>query len=140
MIELERNKPVDPQDLSEFFSRCGWDEPAAATKLEWAMAASHEWVACRFDGQLVGFARTCRLGPLDRVVFDAMVDPRFKLTTLRGEMIALLAITARRFERVLVFARPIVDLPVPLRSDAYGPFYAPPVTPEMYTGRPRFAR
>ena len=101
MIELERNKPVDTEDLSEFFGRCGWDEPAGATKLEWALAASHEWVVCRLEGELVGFARSCRLGPFDRVVFDAVVDPRFTHTTLRAEMVAVLAVTAGRFERVL---------------------------------------
>jgi hypothetical protein len=137
MIEVERNKPVDAQDLSEFFSRCGWEEPGAATKLEWAMAASDEWVVCRQEGELVGFARLCRLGPLDRVVFDALVDPRFKYSLLRAQMVALLAVTAGRFERVLVFGQP-PELQVPFEvAGTFGPLYIPPVTPQMYTGRPR---
>jgi hypothetical protein len=140
MIELERNKPVDTEDLSEFFSRCGWDEPAGATKLEWALAASHEWVVCRLEGELIGFARSCRLGAFDRVVFDAVVDPRFTCTTLRSQMVAVLAVTAGRLERVLVFGRRLEQAPaLPLGTEAFGPFYAPPVTPDMYTGKPRDA-
>jgi hypothetical protein len=140
MIELERNKPVDTEDLSEFFSRCGWDEPAGATKLEWALAASHEWVVCRLEGELIGFARSCRLGAFDRVVFDAVVDPRFTYTTLRSQMVAVLAVTAGRFERVLVFGRRLEEAPaLPFGPEAFGPFYAPPVTPDMYTGKPRAA-
>jgi hypothetical protein len=137
MIEVERNKPVDAEDLSEFFRRCGWEEPAAATKLEWAMAASDEWVVCRLEGELVGFARLCRLGPLDRVVFDALVDPRFKYSLLRAQMVALLAVTAGRFERVLVFGKPPELRVPPGATDAFGPLYIPPVSPEMYTGKPR---
>jgi hypothetical protein len=139
MIEVERNRPVDAEDLSEFFGRCGWQEPAAATKLEWAMAASDEWVVCRLDGELVGFARSCRLGPLDRVVFDATVDPRFKHSGLRAEIVALLALSARRFERVLVFGQRD-EAPVPLPTvDRFGPVYAPPAPLDSYLGKPRSA-
>lgn len=139
MIEVERNKPVDPEDLSEFFGRCGWQESAAATKLEWAMAASDEWVVCRLDGELVGFARSCRLGPLDRVVFDALVDPRFKHSGLRAEIVALLALSARRFERVLVFGQhdeAVVPRPT---VDRFGPVYAATAPLDAYLGKPRSA-
>jgi hypothetical protein len=70
MFEVERNSPIEAGILSEFFARCGWDEPEAATKLEWALAASEEWVVCRLDGQLVGFGRSCRLGGIKPMVFD----------------------------------------------------------------------
>ncbi len=137
MIELEHNKPVDPHDLSQFFKRCGWEEPASATKLEWALAASEEWVVCRLEGEVVGFARSCRLGPLDRVVFDAVVDPRFTYSTLRAEIVALLAMSARRFERVVVFGpRYVHALAPPSTADTFGPLYAPPASAEMYLGRP----
>ncbi len=135
MIEFERNKPVDTQNLSEFFTRCGWSEPAGAVELEWAIAASDEWVVCRLEGELVGFARSCRLGPLDRVVFDALVDPRFVHSTLRAEMVALLAVGARRFERVIVFGQR--QQVARSTNDRLGPPFIRTATPDMYTGMPR---
>lgn len=90
MLELLRNTPIETGDLSEFFARCGWEEPEAATKLEWALAASEEWVVCRLDGELIGFGRALRLNPLRRVVFDVLVDPRFTSTGLGREIRRLL--------------------------------------------------
>ena len=53
-------------------------------------------------------------------------------------MVAVLAVTAGRFERVLVFGRLLEEAPaLPLGPEVFGPFYAPPVTPDMYTGKPR---
>jgi len=103
MIEVERNSPVDAGALSEFFSRCGWEEPEGATKLEWALAASEEWVVCRLDGQMIGFGRSCRLGPVKRVVFDLIVDPRFRHTRLRGEIARLLAESTGGMEEISFF-------------------------------------
>lgn len=104
MIELERNKPVDAATLSEFFARCGWQEPEAVVKLEWALAASHEWVVCKLDGEMIGFGRACRLSPVRRVVFDLVVDPRFRGTGLRAEIARLLTESAGGFEDVSVFS------------------------------------
>ena len=61
MLELERNRPDRNRDLAEFFTRCGWQEPDAGVKLEWALAASEEWVVCKLNGELIGFGRSCRL-------------------------------------------------------------------------------
>jgi hypothetical protein len=105
MIEVERNNPVDPKTLSEFFARCGWEEPDAAAKLEWALAASEEWVVCRLDGEMIGFGRSCRLGPVKRIVFDLVVDPRFKKTGLRGEIARLLTESAGLMEEVSFFTQ-----------------------------------
>jgi hypothetical protein len=74
------------------------------------------------------------------VVFDALVDPRFKYSLLRAQMVALLAVTAGRFERVLVFGQP-PELQAPLGvTGTLGPLYIPAVTPQMYTGKPRPTR
>lgn len=105
MLELERNSPVETEALTEFFSRCGWQEADASSKLEWALAASEEWVVCRLDGQLVGFGRSCRLGPVKRVVFDVVVDPRLRDTGLKGAILRLLTENTGRLEEVSVFSQ-----------------------------------
>jgi RimJ/RimL family protein N-acetyltransferase len=107
MLELERNSPVETGALTEFFARCGWEQPEAAAKLEWALAASEEWVVCKLDGQLIGFGRSCRLDALQRVVFDVLVDPRFRESGLSGEIVRLLTENAGSLERVSVFSAPV---------------------------------
>jgi RimJ/RimL family protein N-acetyltransferase len=109
MLELERNSPIEAAALSEFFARCGWEESEAATKLEWALAASDEWVVCRLDGQLIGFGRVCRLDPVKRVVFDVLVDPRFKETGLGREIVRLLIENPGRVDDVAVFKAPLAS-------------------------------
>lgn len=106
MLELERNSPIEAEALSEFFSRCGWREVDAASKLEWALAASDAWVVCRLDGQLVGFGRSCLLGPLDRVVFDVVVDPRLRASGLKGAIVHLLTEDTGGLEDVSIFSEP----------------------------------
>jgi RimJ/RimL family protein N-acetyltransferase len=109
MLELERNSPIEAIVLSEFFARCGWEESDAATKLEWALAASDEWVVCRLDGQLIGFGRVCRLDPVKRVVFDVLVDPRFKETGLGREIVRLLTENAGSLGDIAVFKAPLAS-------------------------------
>jgi hypothetical protein len=104
MLEFEFNTPVETSTLVEFFARCGWTEDEAEPKLEWAMAASDQWVLCRLDGEVIGFGRSCRLGPLNRVVFDVMVDSRFRGRGLRSEIVRLLSQTAGSMEEVSVYA------------------------------------
>ena len=106
MFEVERNSPIESGTLSEFFARCGWEEPEAAAKLEWALAGSAEWVVCKLDGQLIGFGRSCRLGAVTRVVFDVLVDPRFRESGLGHEIVRLLSEHAGSFEDVSVFSAP----------------------------------
>jgi hypothetical protein len=104
MVEIEFNRPVDVAVLAEFFARCGWADPFAEAKLEWALAASEDWVVCRVDGELVGFGRSCRLGPVRRVVFDVVVDARYQEGALRGQIVSLLSLHAGRMEEVSVFS------------------------------------
>jgi hypothetical protein len=137
MIEVERNSPIETAALTEFFARCGWQEPGAALKLEWALAASEEWVACRLDGQLIGFGRSCRLDALNRVVFDALVDPRFDRSGLRGEIVRLLMENVGGLEAVSVFSErhsnPLALSPFPEGETAPG--YPPEASPGAYLGR-----
>ncbi len=139
MLQLERNRPIDTEVLSEFFARCGWKASAGTTALEWAMAAADEWVACKLDGELVGFARSCRLGPSHRVVFDALVDPRFEDTSLRSVIVKLLAATAGDLERVTVFGeKPDSASVAPhVLTDDYGRLYIPTAPPSAYLGKRR---
>jgi hypothetical protein len=132
MLEVEKNTPVDAAVLTEFFARCGWQETRSAAELEWVLAASEEWVVARLEGQLIGFGRSCRLDALNRVVFDAMVDPRFAGSGLRAAIVRLLTQSAGRLERVSVFDRWKVGIPVPPSpAEAYlGKHLAPGVGEE----------
>jgi hypothetical protein len=103
MLEFERNSSVDIAALGEFFARCGWHEVDAEAKLEWVLAASVEWVVCKLDGDLIGFGRSCRLGPMNRVVFDVLVDARFRASGLRYAIVHMLSENAGRLEQVSVF-------------------------------------
>lgn len=98
------NSPIETATLVEFFARCGWQDEDAGAKLEWALAASEEWVLCRLDGELIGFGRSCRLGPIRRVVFDVMVDSRFRGQGLRSEIVRLLSENAGGLEEISVFS------------------------------------
>ena len=120
MLEIERNPPIEPGVLSEFFARCGWQDAEAPAKLGWVLAASEEWVVCRLDGELIGFGRSCRLDPVKRMVFDVLVDPRFTETGLGAAIERLLTEHAAGFEDVVLFS-------------------TPPAAPEAYLGKPRAA-
>ena len=137
MFEVERNSPIETEALAEFFARCGWQEPGAPVTLEWALTASEEWVSCRLDGELVGFGRSCRLDAMNRVVFDALVDPRFEGTGLRGEIVRLLAEGAGGFEVVSLFTEwhvnPLGSLPA--QGDEPDPGYFPAAPAGAYLGR-----
>jgi hypothetical protein len=115
MLEFERNSPLETAALAEFFARCGWQEVEAGPKLEWVLATSEEWVTCRLDGQLIGFGRSCRLGLVQRVVFDVTVDSRFQGSGLRGEIVRLLSENVGSLEEVSVFskqqAHPLESMP-----------------------------
>ncbi len=137
MLEFERNSSVDIAILGEFFSRCGWQEADSEAKLGWVLAASEEWVVCKLDGELIGFGRSCRLGPMNRVVFDAVVDARFRFSGLRHEIVRLLSEHAGGLEKVSVFteqkARPLGSLPA-VRDDL-DPGHLPVAPPGAYLGR-----
>lgn len=137
MFELERNSPIETNDLTEFFARCGWREPEAAAKLEWALAASDEWVVCKLDGQLIGFGRSCRLDAVSRVVFDALVDPRFRFSGLRGEIVRLLAERAGSLERVTVFTEGLANPPslAAALQEGAGLRGYPAAPPQAYLGK-----
>jgi hypothetical protein len=139
MLEFERNISLDTAVLSEFFARCGWQETEPEVKLHWVLAASEEWVVCRLDGELIGFGRSCRLGPMNRVVFDVLVDTRFRASGLRHEIVRLLSEHAGGLEQVSVFteheARPLGALPA-VREDP-DPGHLPVAPPGAYLGRRR---
>jgi hypothetical protein len=137
MLELERNSPIESGVLAEFFARCGWQEPDASAKLEWVLAASEEWVVCRLDGQLIGFGRSCRLDPAKRVVFDVLVDPRFRESGLRLEIVRLLTEHVGTFEDVSIFSQRQADPlgPSALQGSDLRPWHAPVVPPGTYLGR-----
>lgn len=141
MFEVERNSPIETGVLTEFFARCGWQEPGADTKVEWALASSDEWVAFKLDGELIGFGRSCRLDAVNRVVFDALVDPRFEDTGLRSVIVRILTEGAGGLEVVSVFSRRGADPAVsPASEDAeVQPGYFPTAPRGTYLGRQRTA-
>jgi len=137
MLEFERNTSLDVAVLGEFFSRCGWRETDAEAKLGWVLAASEEWVVCKLDGELIGFGRSCRLGPMNRIVFDVLIDTRFRASGLKHEIVRLLSEHAGGLEEVSVFteqeARPLGSLPA--AKDDLDPRYLPKASPGTYLGR-----
>jgi hypothetical protein len=141
MLEFERNRPIDPAVLADLFARCGWAEEGADVKLGWALAASEEWIVCRLDGEVIGFGRSCRLGPIKRVVFDVLVDPRFNRPLLRGQIVRLLAQNAGSLEEVSVFTEHGAEQSAGPASAAAemtktytGGLYIPPASPGAYLG------
>jgi hypothetical protein len=136
MLELVRNSPIEAEALTEFFARCGWQERDAAAKLQWALAASEEWVVCKLDGQLIGFGRSCRLDPVKRVVFDVVVDPRFEGTGLQGAIVRLLTENAGGLEEVSVFSeRQANPLGFPSPIGETEPGQPPQASSTAYLGR-----
>ena len=117
MLEFEFNTQIEIDTLVELFARCGWVDDEAACKLEWALAASDEWVLCKLDGELIGFGRSCMLDPLSRVVFDVMVDFRFQEYGLRAEIVRILLENAGSFEHVSIFSE---QNAYPLQESALG--------------------
>lgn len=139
MLEFERNSPIETTLLADFFVRCGWQDVEAGPKLEWALAASEEWVVCRLDGELIGFGRSCRLGPVKRVVFDVLVDSRFQGDGLRREIVRLLSENAGSLEEVSVFTeRQAYPLDFPPASEGdFRSGYLPEAPTGAYLGRNR---
>jgi hypothetical protein len=150
MLEFVRNEAVDAEILADLFARCGWEDENAGEKLRWVLAGSAEWVVCRREGELIGFGRSSRLGPVKRVVLDVMVDPRFDHPLVRGQILKLLAQSAGLLEEVSVFAprepgTPAAGMAEPgladRRKQTYlgGPagFFAPPAPRGAYLGRER---
>ncbi len=122
MVEFEFNSRVDMVSLVEFFARCGWDELGADVKLEWALASSEDWVVCRADGELIGFGRSCRLDAFRRVVFDVLVDTRYREVGLSDQIVALLSASAGGLEEVSVFTQsdpPPALSAIPVASEDY---------------------
>jgi hypothetical protein len=90
MLEVERNAPIEPAVLAEFLARCGWEDSQAAAKLTWVLRGSVEWVACRLNGQLIGFGRSTRSRRVGQAVLSVLVDPRFGDTPLSDALVRML--------------------------------------------------
>lgn len=91
MLEVERNPIIEPSVFTEFLARCGWEDPEAAAKLDWVLAASEYWVVCKVDGEMIGFGRTASARDYPGAFASVLVDPRFTETGLRGAIAYLLA-------------------------------------------------
>jgi len=136
MLEFEFNTPVETAVLAEFFARCGWSEKDAGAKLEWALAASDQWVLCKLDGEVIGFGRSSLLGPLKRVVFDVLVDARYQGRGLRLEIVRLLSQGAGRLEEVSVFSERAAFLLESVNRESTSPLESLPLaSPGTYLGK-----
>lgn len=133
MFEFEHNADVDAAALAEFFVRVGWEEKEAEPKVEWAIAASDDWVSCLLEGEIVGFGRTFRLDPQRKIMFDVVVDERFRALGLAEEIMRRLAeaVPTAEFQ---VFRREPGD-GSERRSWAEARYEAPEAPPDAYTGR-----
>jgi len=90
MLEVERNPNIEPSVFTEFLARCGWEDPEAAAKLGWLLAASEHWIVCKVDGEMIGFGRTTPVHEPPGASMSVLVDPRFGDTGLRGAIAYLL--------------------------------------------------
>ena len=133
MFEFEHRAEVDVIALADFFVRVGWEETEAAPKVEWALAASDDWISCLLEGEIVGFGRTFRLDPQRRIMFDVVVDERFRSLGLAEEIMRRLAevVPAVEFQ---VFRRG-VEAGEAVRSWAEARYDAPDAPEDVYTGR-----
>ncbi len=93
MLDFQHNEKLDPAALAEFFVRVGWEETESTSKIEWAIASSDDWIVCRLEGELIGFGRTVSLDPRRKVMFDVVVDERFRGLGLHEEIMRRLAET-----------------------------------------------
>ena len=105
MFEFEHNPPMDAVALAALFARSGWEEAESPLKLEWAIAASHEWVTCTVEGELVAFGRSYQLDALRKLVFDVVVDERYRGYGLADEIVGRLAANTPGLQEVAVFKR-----------------------------------
>jgi len=133
MLEFEHNPDVDTVALAEFFVSVGWEESEAAPKLEWALAASDDWISCLLEGEIVGFGRTFRLDPHRKVMFDVVVDERFRALGLAEEIMRRLAevVPAAEFQ---VFRRGS-EAELGPHSWAEARYRVPNAPADAYTGR-----
>lgn len=133
MLEFEHNADLDASALADFFVRAGWEEKEPASKVEWAIAASDDWISCRLEGEIVGFGRTFRLDPDRKIMFDVVVDERFRALGLAEEIMRRLAevVPAAEFQ---VFRRGPGG-GEGLRSWLEARYEAPEAPPGTYTGR-----
>ncbi|GAB4253951.1 MAG: hypothetical protein Kow00129_15000 [Thermoleophilia bacterium] len=129
MFQYQHNAPVDLSELAELFSRQGWEEKDAPTKLEWIIATSEDWVVCTIDDELIAFGRTFRLDPGTRLIFDVVVDTRFEGYGLDDEIKRLLVDAGEG--RVAVFRAEAADR----RAQPPVGYEVPEVPPGAYTGR-----
>jgi ribosomal protein S18 acetylase RimI-like enzyme len=134
MLEFQHNEDLDAAALAEFFNRVGWEESDSTSKVEWAIASSDDWIVCRLEGELVGFGRTFRLDPRRKVMFDVVVDERFRGIGLVEEIIRRLAETlpAAEFQ---VFTGRQEGYKRGATSWAEVGYEVPEASPDTYTGR-----
>lgn len=133
MLEFEQNEELDPTTLADFFVRLGWKEPEGARRIEWVIEASDDWVVCRLEGEMVGFGRTFRLDPQRKIMFDVLVDERFRALGLVEEIMRRLTQGVSTLTEFQVFRRE-QQAPWPLPGEVGLRYSAPEASPDTYTG------
>lgn len=134
MLDFQHNENLDPAALAEFFVRVGWEETETTSKIEWAIASSDDWIVCRLEGELIGFGRTVSLDPRRKVMFDVVVDERFRGLGLMEEIMRRLAETLPAAEFQL-FTGGQYGFTQGVTPWAEVGYEAPEASPGTYTGR-----
>jgi hypothetical protein len=134
MFEFEHNPPIDAAALVELFARSGWEEAESRLKLEWAIAASHEWVTCTVEGELVAFGRSYELDALRKLVFDVVVDERYQGYGLADEIVLRLAANTPGMQEVALFKREDVGTRAGTREGEGRRFSIPEAPAGAYLG------
>jgi len=134
MLEFQHNEDLDAAALAEFFIRVGWEESESTSKVEWAIASSDDWIVCRLEGELVGFGRTFSLDPLRKVMFDVVVDDRFRGLGLAEEIMRRLSETLPAAEfQVFTNGKQGYRRSAALWAEVS--YDVPEASPDTYTGR-----
>jgi hypothetical protein len=134
MFEYEINPPLDTSQLVQLFARAGWEDSDPASKLEWAVASSEEWVTCTVEGELVGFGRTFRLDAVQKVVFDVVVDERFEGYGVDEEIVQRLSQDLAGGQEVVIFRQDDVEGIAGWDWSQEVDYWAPPAPPGAYLG------
>lgn len=124
-FEYAQDAPIDVDALAGLFERAGWCDAESCSKLEWAMAASERWVTCEVEGKLVGFGRLYKVDALIKLVFDVVVDERFRGFGVDAEIVRLLAGDVTGMHDVQIFRTEAVR---PASIEGYDVPEAPPGT------------
>lgn len=74
-FSIQRNAPVEPQEIEELRAAAGWDHFG---KFDKVLANSYSHYTIREQGSLIGFLNVLSDGVADAFLLDLLVSPKFQ--------------------------------------------------------------